>query len=176
MKVKDYTKIFIRICLCIIFAAVVFLFYKLQFKGSDVLFISNIDETYTITVEKEASLIDNSEYKRLHLGDEYTTYLLKGEDAVKFKDYFSSLKIRKLIRSSVGTKHVEDFVYYRIAIADAKGNVNRVTIHGDYIVGMDDYTMLFCKPYGNSWRNELESVLADAEITEHYIEENPNLA
>ena len=91
MKVRDNTKIFIRICLAIILAAVIFLFFKMQFKGSDVWFINKIDETYTITVEKEASLIDNSEYKRLHLGDEYTTYLLKGEDAVNFKDYFSRL-------------------------------------------------------------------------------------
>ena len=123
MKVKDKTKIFTRICLAIILAATAFMFYKLHFKGSDVWFINSIDETYTITVEKEASLIDNSEYKRLHLGDEYTTYLLKGENAVNFRDYFSSLKIRKLLKSSVGTKHVEDFVYYRITITDAKGNV-----------------------------------------------------
>jgi len=173
MKVKDNTKIFTRICLAIILAAIAFMFYKLHFKGSDVWFINSIDETYTITVEKEASLIDNSEYKRLHLGDEYTTYLLEGKNAVKFRDYFSSLKIRKLLRSSVGTKHVEDFVYYRIAITDAKGNVNRITTHGDYIVGMDDYTMLFCKPYGSNWRNGLEAVLADAEIVEYYIQDSP---
>jgi hypothetical protein len=100
--------------------------------------------------------------------------LLKGEDAVNFKDYFSSLKIRKLLRSSVGTKHVEDYVYYRITITDAKGNENRITIHGDYIVGMDDYTILFCKPYGSQWRNGLDAVLASAEIADHYIEDNPN--
>jgi len=173
MKVKDNTKIFIRICLVIIAAAIVFLFYKLHFKGSDVDFINDIDETYTVTVEKEATLIDNSEYKRLHLGDEYTTYSLKGENAVKFRDYFSSLKIRKLLKTKVGTKQVEDFVYYRITIADAKGNVNRITTHGDYIVGMDDYTMLFCKPYGSNWRDDLEAMLADAEIVEYYIQDSP---
>ena len=104
MKVKDYDKNFSRLCFAVILLALCFLFYKLHFKGSDVEFINGINENYTVLVEKERTVIDNSEYKRLHLGDEFTTYKFTGKDAVKFKDYFCNLKIRKLLRSSVGTK------------------------------------------------------------------------
>ncbi|MBR2027651.1 MAG: hypothetical protein IKA10_01515 [Oscillospiraceae bacterium] len=171
MKVKDNTKLFTRICLAIILIAVVFLVYKLHFKGSDVDFISSINENYTITVEKEVTLIDNTDYKRLHVGDEFTTYQLTGDKAVEFKDVISSLKIRRLLRTSVSTKHVEDFVWYRITVVSDSGEKYTFSSHGDYM-NIDDYTMFFCKPYGN-WRDKLDAVLADAEIVEYYIQNSP---
>ena len=173
MKVKDNTKTFIRICLAIILVAVVFLVYKLHFKGSDVDFISNINENYTITIEKEVTLIDNTDYKRLHIGDEFTTYQLAGDKAVEFKDVISSLKIRKLLRSSVSTKHVEDFVWYKITVISNNGEKYNFSTHGDYM-NIDDYTMFFCKPYGN-WRENLDAVLADAEVVEHRVEKPEHL-
>ena len=174
MKVKDNTKIFTRICLAIILVAVAFLVYKLHFKGSDVDFISNINENYTITVEKEVTLIDNTDYKRLHIGNEFTTYELKGENVIKFKDVFSDFKIRKLLRTSISNKKIEDYVWYRISIVSDSGREYKITTHGDHIVGMEDYAIFFCKPYGN-WRDKIEAVLADAEIVEHRVEKPEHL-
>ena len=108
MKIKNNTKIFTRICFAIILVAIAFLFYKLHFKGSDVPFISSISEDYTVTVEKQQAIIDNGEYKRLQLGEEYTTYKFEGEDVIVFKEAFSSLRMRKLLRINVKT---HSFIY-----------------------------------------------------------------
>ena len=165
MKVRDNTKIFIRICLAIILVAVAFLVYKLHFKGSDVDFINYIDKNTTISVKREATLLSEN---RTHLGDEITTYILTGEDAENFKECFSSFKMRKLLRSKTSVKNRDDFVYYHITFSDGVKDFY-IRTHGDYL-NMHEYTIFTCKVQSKNWRDKLDAVLANAEIVEHRVE------